>query len=71
MLDTASVKIFVANSGEKPWVCILVRNIINYFVLSDYCTLNKVVGHVKISERGTEKDIIICSAYFPADLGAE
>lgn len=27
--------------------------------------------HVKTPERGSEKELIICSAYFPGSLGAE
>ncbi len=38
-------------------------------IVPDFVTRNQVALQIKIGENGDQKDIVVCSAYFPSDSG--
>lgn len=70
-LGNTSGKVISVGSGERPRACILIRNNINFFVLTGYCTQDVVAIQVSLPVGEGRIDVIACSAYFPGDRGAD
>lgn len=58
--------VHVGGTG-KPRAVLFVSKNINMHPLYQLCTLDIAVALIKIKKDGNDKDIIICSSYFPYD----
>ncbi|XP_044760924.1 uncharacterized protein LOC123318380 [Coccinella septempunctata] len=60
-------KVISLGSGESPRSCIFVRNTIDIFVLTGFCSRDVTSILVKLPMETGTKELVICSAYFPGD----
>lgn len=61
----------VVSFGVKPRACLVIKNKINYFILSGFCSRDATAVHLKVPVGESKMDIVVCSAYFPGDRNAD